>query len=324
MRQQSGRGGRTRGDHVAGGRRGGGDRRQRDDGEDGEDRGAGRGGGRGGGRGRGDGEYRGRGGRGRGGGGDGEHGSGGRGRGGGRARMRNQGADFFYENEGQGTVDTAEAGGYRERYGGKAREDWHPMDRASGTGRGKGDRKKGGGGRGDWGDETKPIEEGEEEKKGEGEDNEESKGKRERKPRREEEKVEESEEEEGFTYEDYLAQQQAKNKNLPTAQGRKHEKVEDKNRLEEFGIQKQKTTGIDNNLAGRDTHKMTGGTGAELLGFGAAKDDDDFGDRRGRGGRGRGRDDRGPRGGDRGGRGGRRGRGGKDKPVFDEDAFPAL
>ena len=70
---------------------------------------------------------------------------------------------------------------------------------------------------------------------------------------------------------------------------------------------------------------MTGGSGAELLGFGAVKyDDDDFGDRRGRGGRGRGRDDRGPRGGDRGGRGGRRGRGGKDKPVFDEDAFPAL
>jgi len=328
MRQQTGRGGRTRGDHVAGGRRGGGDRRGGHDGEDGEDRGAGRGGGRGN-RGRGgDGEHRG-GGRGRGRGGDGEHGSGGRGRGGGRARMRNQGGDFFYENEGQGTIDTAEAGGYRERYSGKAREEWHPMDRVSGTGRGRGDRKKGGGGRGDWGDDTKAVEEGEEEKKGEGEDaNEESKGKgerRERKGRREEEKVESEEEEEvGFTYEDYLAQQQAKNKNLPTAKGRTHEKIEDANRLQANEVTKNKTVGIDNNLAGRDTHKITGGAGAELLGFSKVKDDDDFGDRRGRGGRGRGRDDRGPRGGDRGGRGGRRGRGGKDKPVFDEDAFPAL
>ena len=70
---------------------------------------------------------------------------------------------------------------------------------------------------------------------------------------------------------------------------------------------------------------MTGGSGTELLGFGSVRDDDDFGERRGRGGRGgRGRDDRGPRGGDRGGRGGRRGNRGGNKPVFDEDAFPAL
>ena len=69
---------------------------------------------------------------------------------------------------------------------------------------------------------------------------------------------------------------------------------------------------------------MTGGAGAELLGFGSVKDDDDFGERRGRGGRGRGRDDRGPRGGDRGGRGGRRGNRGGNKPVFAEDDFPTL
>lgn len=331
MRQQSGRGGKTRGDHVAGNRRGGGDRRQRDDGDRGDDRGEGRGGGRGGGRGdRGDGENRR--GRGRGRGGDGEHGSGGRGRGGGgRQRIRGQGIDDFEEDK-HGTTDTAEAGGYRERYSGKAREDWHPMDRASGTGRGRGDRKKQGGGRGDWGDDTKPVEEGEEGKKEEGEDaNEESKGKgerRERRGRKEEEKVEASEEEEevGFTYEDFLAQQQAKNKNLPTAKGRTHEKVEDKNRLEvRDETEKAKTLGIESKIAGRDQHKMTGGSGTELLGFGSVRDDDDFGERRGRGGRGgRGRDDRGPRGGDRGGRGGRRGNRGGNKPVFDEDAFPAL
>jgi len=73
-------------------------------------------------------------------------------------------------------------------------------------------------------------------------------------------------------------------------------------------------------ITSSDTHAITRGAGAELLGF-SSKDDDFEYRQRGpkRGG------DRGGRGGDRGGRGGNRGgrRGGK--VIFsNDDDFPAL
>ena len=291
--RQSGReerGGRGRRGNDRGGR-----------GRGGEDRGGDGGEGRGRGSRRGDRE----GGRGR---GRGEHGGPGRGRGGGRGRERNQGLE-----EGEGaTVDTAEAGGFRERYAGKAREEYHPMDRKSGTGRGKRDQAKGGAGKGNWGDEKAEVEAGQEEEE-------------KRVTVREEPKEEpkEESEEEGLDLDTYLAT--VKNANI-TAKGRAHEKITDKKR-EENKEEKVRVTGLASNIAGRDVYKVSGGEGVELLGFGAARDDeDDFeGGRgrgrggRGRGGRGRGGDDRGPRRQKSGGSG--RGRGSK---VFTDNDFPAL
>ena len=298
QRQQSGRPERGGRGAPAGGRRGN-DRGGR--GRGGEDRGEDGGEGRGRGR-RGDRE----GGRGRGRGG--EHGGPGRGRGGGRGRERNQGLE-----DGEGaTVDTAEAGGFRERYGGKAREEYHPMDRKSGTGRGKRDQAKGGAGKGNWGDDKAEVEAAQEEEEKKVTVREEAK-----------EVVKEESEEEGLDLDTYLAT--VKNANI-TAKGRQHEKITDKKR-EENKEEKVRVTGIASNITGRDVYKVSGGEGVELLGFGGVRDDDDDfeGGRgrgrggRGRGGRGRGGDDRGPRRQKSGGSG--RGRGSK---VFTDNDFPAL
>jgi len=91
--------------------------------------------------------------------------------------------------------------------------------------------------------------------------------------------------------------------------------------------EKQRTQMLASQITSADTHAITRGAGAELLGFGAAKEDEFEYRQRGppRSGARGGRD--GGRGGDRGGRGGNRGgrRGGK--PIFNannEDDFPAL
>ena len=88
--------------------------------------------------------------------------------------------------------------------------------------------KKGGHGKGNWGDEKKPLLEGEEPTADATAPAEETKERpqRERRERREEvvEKVE-SEEEEGFTLQDYLNQKAAKNVKLSAENTREHEKL---------------------------------------------------------------------------------------------------
>lgn len=202
----------------------------------GPQRGGDRRGGRGGDRPRGgDGEYRG----GRGRGGDGEYRGGrggdrprgeGRGRGRGEGRGRGRGGQdggrprtgvAGTENEDINAAVPDEhrtqrregghhfhSGGYGPRdtehhFTGKAREEAHPFDRHSGTGAGKKDFKKGGHGKGNWGDEKKPIVEVPEgEKTGEETKEQPRRERREKKP--EPEPVVEEEEEVGFTLQDYL------------------------------------------------------------------------------------------------------------------------
>ena len=294
---RGGRGGRGR-DGEDGERRG-----------DGENRGEGRG--RGGGRGRGDGERRGRG-------ADGPKRRGGPD---GRNRVRNQATD---EDGNPMPTDGAEAGGYREGYKGKAREDAHPYDRKSGTGRGKRDDRRQGG-RAGWGDDKdkKPEEkDGEEESKieagGDGEVDRPRNNRDRQRERREPVVQEESEEEVGFTLDDYEAQKKASS---IVAKGREHEKVNQKGLLAN-DVNKNRTETINTTITGSDVHAKTRGEGAELLGFSSRDDDLGFEHRQ-----------RGPkRGGERGGRGDR-GRGGArggrkgGKPIFDarnEDDFPAL
>ena len=284
--------------------------------EDGEQRRGGEGRGRGG-RGRGDGERRGR-------------GDGGPKRRGG-ADGRDRRANAVDEDGNPVAVDGAEAGGFRRGYQGKPREGDHPYDRKSGTGRGRRDDRRQGG-RDGWGDdkEKKPEAADGEEAKGEptGEDD----GNRrrnnrdrnaERRAERDAPEKEESEEEVGFTLDDYEAQK--KTGNLKTAAGRQHEKINQKG-IQTNDNEKIRTQMLATQITSADTHAITRGAGAELLGFGAAKEDEfeyrqrgppRGGDRGGRGGRG---GDRGARGGNRGGR-----RGGK--PIFNannEDDFPAL
>lgn len=288
-----------------GGRGGRGGRRDGEEGErrnDGENRGEGRGRG---GRGRGDGERRPR--------GDGER------RGGRGGYNRNKAVD---EDGNPVAADTAEAGGRREGYKGKAREGDHPFDRKSGTGRGKRDDRRAGG-RAGWGDdkEKKPeAEDGAEEAKieagGDGEVDKPRNNRDRQRERREPEK-EESEEEVGFTLADYEAQKKSSN---IVAKGREHEKVNQKG-LQANEAEKHRTQTIDTKITGADVHAKGRGEGAELLGFSSRDDDFGFEHRQ-----------RGPkRGGERGGRGGARGgaRGGRKggKPIFDarnDDDFPAL
>jgi hypothetical protein len=136
---------------------------------------------------------------------------------GGRGRPRTAGIDG---EDGAATVDRAEAGGKRDRFQGKAREDAHPMDRRDGTGRGRrGDRKEGQG-RGGWGGDRATREETV------GEDSrpqEETKARREPAPVVEEEEV-------GFTLDDYFAEKQAKSKGLlaEKTDTRTHTKISDK------------------------------------------------------------------------------------------------
>lgn len=249
----------------------------------------------------------------------GERGSrGGRGRGRGRGAPRVEGeGGAAAEGEGTGPVNDRpkETGEKRfHKYTGKAREEAHPYDRKSGTGRGKRDMQKEGHGKGNWGKDTEPAKEEvtaatEEEKT-------------EEKPAVEEKKVEEEVieyVETGVLLDDYLASKNTKGLLAAAAPGRKHENVNTKG--VEVGAEGKRITTINSNLRTDQVYAPKNDANALLFRF-QAKEDTTFedGDRR----RGGGRGDREPRerGGNRGGRGGRNA-GGK-KPVFDDNAFPAL
>lgn len=316
---------------TRGGRGGrGGDRPRGGDGERGGYRGRG---------GDGEGRGRGRGGRGRGRGGQ---------EGGDRprtARPQGQGAgegaeDINAEVPQERRTQRREGGNHRgaggfgprdqeHRHVGKAREEFHPFDRKSGTGAGKKDQKKGGHGKGNWGtaeDDVKQAVEGEVAEKKEETTAEETKEQRPRRERREKEqepeKVE-SEEEVGFTLQDYLNQKAAKG-TLATATLREHEKLDTKEKTSTFEGKKELHSTNSTTLGGDVLHAKAKTSDYDLLGFQAGKDDDDFVERRGRGGRGgrgRGGADRGaPRVGNQGGRGGRKG----GKLIVDDNEFPAL
>lgn len=119
---------------------------------------------------------------------------------------------------------------------------------------------------------------------------------------------------------------------MKKAETRKHEEIKAKN-VEAVDASKEKVSSIASNIA-NNVFYNTGSAkteNANLLGFQAGDDYQDFGgERRGRGGRGgrggfRG-NDRGNFGGDRDNyRGGRDNRGGRGKKLnFNEDAFPTL
>lgn len=144
-----------------------------------------------------------------------------------------------------------------ERYEGKAREEWHPQDRKSGTGRGRRDAK-GGAGKAGWGEEKKAdgAEVAEGTKPAEGEEATPdaeatfaaAKGNA-FEGKNEEAKVEESEEEEdnSVSYADYMAARNAKATGvLKTKEVREHTKITDKKLIEDK-TEKQRTEGEFNN-----------------------------------------------------------------------------
>jgi len=252
---------------------------------------------------------------------EGGRGRGDRNRGGDRARGegRGRGARPRYDRtnqvEGAEGADGAPAHhGRGEKtehgYQGKPREQWHPMDRVSGTGAGKKDQRKGGnraGGAGE--DKNAPVVEGEEPKKEENAAEGEEK-KEEPEAVVEEEKVEEPEEEDeealpGIDFADWEAKRKLEKETGILAVKKQREHVDNpKDRvLDEQvsydGIIKGKT-----NLLGSEMFAIKAGTGAEFLGFASAGPEDEVefqsGPRDRRGGRG-------GRGGDRAGagRGGR-------------------
>lgn len=189
------------------------------------------------------------------------------------------------------------------------------MDRQDGTGKAHRGDRKGGHGKGNWG---KPAEkEGEEGAENKAENTEETKEeKKEEKPVEVEPEVEE--EEEGFTYDDFLAQKAGNN--LPQAAAREHVKI---TANVEIAGDKERINTKSNKIAGRDVYAKHAGTGMDLMGFTAPKDDEQSFDRRGAGPRGpanRGPrpDNRGPR--EQRPRGGRKG----GKIVVDDNEFPAL
>lgn len=108
--------------------------------------------------------------------------------------------------------------GKEEKFAGKHGEKWHPYDRRSGTGRGRGEAK-GGHGRNNWGDTADVVKYGEEvpegevpkkvefDKEGEGETFAEEEGKPTPKTGREADEVpaEEEEEKGGLTFQEYQA-----------------------------------------------------------------------------------------------------------------------
>ena len=309
------------------------------------------------GEGRGRGEYRGRGGEYRERGeyrGEYRGGRGGRGRGRFRReegdRPHTEGADEEVEGV---EMEKPKVGEYDERhhgkhtyYSGKSREEWHPYDRKSGTGRGR-YAKKEGFGRGGWGNEraiykkkgelTPEREVSEERKEGEeGETHEggddkprgERRERRERRDRREEEEKEEKEESEeeetGMTMEDFMKLKKEKQANIPKKlEGRKAESIKAKN-LQQAEQTKTFAMTLENQLQDKDVYNVGAvkSKDNQLLGFGEAPDEEYYEERRGR--RGRGRGGRGGRG--RGGDYRRERRGGQAtsmNQLGDED-FPTL
>jgi hypothetical protein len=207
------------------------------------------------------------------------------------------------------------------------------MDRHDGTGRGHRGAKKGGEGRGSWGDDRKPKVEGEEGEEKTGEVREkraprEPREKREpreprekREPREPKEEVKAEpvveEEEVGFTLEDFYAQKAAKSQGLNKKhEVRQHEKIDAKNiqGIENLKADQFQST-VARNLTNGETHVKGKGQGAELLGFGSVNYDDEFSVRRG--GKDSGPRTQVPRPQNKGGRKG-------GKLVVDDNDFPAL
>ncbi len=326
---RGGRGERAEGEE--GERRGGyrGGRGERAEGEDGERRGGyrGRGGFRGGRGERAEGEegetsYRGR-------------GRGGRGRGRGAA-VEGEGDEGVTQYVRKERVDYA---GKEEHFEGKRREQWHPYDRKSGTGRGTRDLAKGGHGRGNLGNTEDVVKHGEdvgenspvkkvevEGEQPEATEETETKAEVEERPRREEIVDAEEEENKGkLTLQEYLAQKKTVNIKKEV---RAHEEIKKNANVEEIKrdgsdrIEAKFTSLKSQDIYSAGTAKSEN---VELLGFQAGGDDEWVPrETRGRGGRG-GR-------GARGGRGGRtdaaptqgRGNRGQNKMRANEEDFPAL
>lgn len=196
-------------------------------------------------------------------------------------------------------------------YQGKPREEYHPYDRVSGTGRGKRDQRKGGNRTGGAGENKNDAVEGEEAKKEEKEVKEGDEEKKEgeavvEEAKVEEKKVEEEPEEEdedaldGIDYSEYEAMKAQRSDVLKLNVARGHvENASD--RIQANTEEKIRISKIDSTVKGREMHATRAGEGAQLLGFGSVADlEEDFQQDR-RGGRGRG----GRGGGDRpsGGRG---------------------
>lgn len=193
---------------------------------------------------------------------------------------------------------------------GKPREQWHPMDRESGTGAGKKDQRKGGnraGGNRENKHDNFPAEKVEE-AKAEAVEEEKKEGEEpvaeEAKPEVEESKQEPQPEEEdeealpGIDFADWEAQQQAKKTGvLATKQAREHVEI-NKDRIIENTEEKQRVQMGTTNVTGRESHAIRAGAGAELLGFAGVPDEEEGFERGSRGGRG-----------GRGGRGDRQGAG---------------
>lgn len=181
-------------------------------------------------------------------------------------------------------------GADREQHGyqGKAREEYHPMDRKSGTGRGRRDDRKGGN-RTDKGEKSletpageQPAVEGEESKKEEKAEGEEAK--KEEKPEEvAAEEVKEEEEEdpealEGMDYADWEAKQALARESgvLKKAEVRAHVENPDA-RVIENTEEKVRISGIQSNVAGREMHATKAGTNSHLLGFAVGGGDEDEG-----------------------------------------------
>lgn len=243
---------------------------------------------------RGRGEGRGRGGRGR----------GGRGRGGaeGARPVTSGGAggeneDVNAEAQTEDRTQRSRRGGYNprgphteHRHEGKDHDGLPFFERKQGDkpGQGRKDFKKGGHGKGNWGDNTKPVaDQVEGETKPAGEETKEAprRERRERKPEPEPEKVEEVEEV-GFTLQDYLNQKAAKTTGVLGATGtREHEKLNTKGLKHNDEARTQVQTQVSE-LTVFDMHARAKTDDYKLLGFQAGKDDDNFEERRNRGGRG--------------------------------------
>ena len=303
--QTAGRGGRGRGGGRGGDRRDGGEGGGRGQRRDGGDR---RDGGEGGGRGRRENRDGGEGG-GRGQRRDGGDGGEGRGRG----RPRTGGGRGGDRTGGESGVDRAGRGGKprQDRFQGKPREESHPMDKQDGTGRGRRGDRKDGNRRGGWGGDKVTSSDDVQVRNDAPEEEEKKEAQPLPAP------VEEEEEEEiGTTLDEYRAQQAATSKGLlgESKEIRAREKVQEKTQAR--AGDKERVLGLTNDLSWRDNHAMTSVANANLLGFQAPADDDDF---RGSGrGRGRGGRDNGPR---EPRQGGRKNRG---KLAMNDDDFPAL
>lgn len=240
----------------------------------------------------------------------------GRGRGGdrgGRGRGRGRGGD----------VTRGGPEGGRRRYEGKPREDAHPMDKKSGTGRGKRDQQKGGHGKGNWGTDKDAEAAG---KKDAAEETTDAAPAEKTEEKVEEKKVEEPEEvvtlvDHGMDLEAFLAQKEANDKFASMkAAGRTHEKQTNKN-IAVSEDEKKRISTINNKMTGKDTYAVKGGAGAQFFGFSSGGVEEEDAGRGAAAGRGdRERRDRGPRQ-QRGGAG--RGRKG-GKIEIDDDEFPAL